>query len=532
LDNAIIVALLVGCVYVGRRVDNQNYVDGYHANVILRIAIAVILAVSLQLINGISGQFSLGHAGFMAVGAYLGGYATVAYTKVTTADEDILYFQRPAAAAGFFVCLLICALVAAAVLVGLFLLIRQSRKLHSSLPALLLLAVAGWFIYDISQAAHLTHLPWRLIWSKGFLGLQQLFGTLIDWSQKFAPSIDDRLPHRLLAPLSFAVSLLGGGVFAGLVGLVVGLPTLRLRGDYLAIATLGFAAIISVVIFNTEALGGATGLQVPTYLRTDDDNNPLRYIAPWIFGAMILTIVVVWRLARSPKGRAIIAVREDEIAAAAMGIDVTHHKVLAFVVGAFFAGVAGSLFAHHGGFVTTGSFELLKSVELVIIVTIGGLGSIPGAIIAAIVLTWLPEFLRDPASWTALFARPFGIQSEADLHLPVKLITLLGEVSQFRLTLYAILLIAIMLARSLRTMKPLIHALLLGLALIAQKQHSYFWLAIAIVAMIVVEVVARCWRAIANAREADTLPIDPTDPPGPSGSAIASVAPSAPGGAA
>src|SRR5690606_26084008 len=155
------------------------------------------------------------------------------------------------------------------------------------------------------------------------------------------------------------------------------------------------------VIYNTQALGGATGLQVPTYFALNDDDVPIRFISPWIFGAAIITIAAVWRLARSPKGRAIVAVREDEIAAAAPGIDVTHHKVLAFVVGAFFAGVAGSLFAHRDGYINTGSFEFIDSVELVVIVTIGGLGSIPGAIIAAIVLTWLPEFLRDPAGWIA-----------------------------------------------------------------------------------------------------------------------------------
>lgn len=448
LDNGLVLLAIAAMVPLGRLVDNPEIVDPYRANVIMRIGIAITLAVSLQLINGISGQFSLGHAGFMAVGAYLGGYATLTFTALTNADGDTTYFQRPFGALGFFLCLLVCALLAAGALFGLFALIRSSRKIHSSLPGIMLLAVAAWFIVDVKKAFELEHVPVALIWSKSIGWLGELFTWLLGVSERLSPKLDAFLPAASLPPLSFAMSLLGGGLFAGLVGFIVGLPTLRLRGDYLAIATLGFAAIIGVVIFNTQALGGATGLAVPPYLVLNDDDVPIRFISPWVFGVAVLTTAVVWRLARSPKGRAIIAVREDEIAAAATGIDVTHHKVLAFVIGAFFAGVAGSLFSHSYGFITTGSFDLVKSIELVIIVTIGGLGSISGAIIAAIVLTWLPEFLRDPASWIALAARPFGIASAGDLHLSPWLLHKLELVGEYRLVIYALLLILVMIARA------------------------------------------------------------------------------------
>ncbi len=450
VDNGLVLLLIAVMIPLGRMIDNEEYVDPYRANVILKIGIAITLAVSLQLINGISGQFSLGHAGFMAVGAYLGGYATLTFTGVTNTDGDTTYFLRPFAAMGFFICLMVCALLFAGVIYGLFAAIRSSRRLHSSLPGLALLALAVWFVWDIKRAFLLEEVPVWLIWSKSIGWLGDLFNWLIGVSERVSPRLDGLLPSSWLAPLSFAMSLLGGGLFAGFVGFIVGLPTLRLKGDYLAIATLGFAAIIGVVIFNTQALGGATGLQVPTYLALNEDDEPIRFIAPWIFGAAVVTIAAVWRLARSPKGRAIIAVREDEIAAAATGIDVTHHKVLAFVIGAFFAGVAGSLFAHRDGYITTGSFDLIRSIELVIIVTIGGLGSITGAIIAAIVLTWLPEFLRDPASWIALAARPLGVTSADDLQLQPWLVDTFAVVGDYRLVIYALLLILVMIVRAQR----------------------------------------------------------------------------------
>lgn len=201
------------------------------------------------------------------------------------------------------------------------------------------------------------------------------------------------------------VLLTGGGCWAALAGLVVGLPALRLRGDYLAIATLGMAEIIRIAIQNSEPLGGALGLT----------GIPKATNFAWLYGAAVVTTVAVWRLAYSPRGRAIVAIRENEIAAASVGIDATRNKVLAFVVGAFFAGIAGALYALHERSITPPSFGLPRSIEIVVMVTLGGLGSISGAILAAVVLTILPEALR--------------------------------PIAQYRMIIYSLLLVAMMLLR-------------------------------------------------------------------------------------
>jgi len=251
--------------------------NSYYVQIIVYIGINVILAVSLNLINGITGQFSLGHAGFMATGAY------------------------------------------------------------------------------VSAAC-----------------------SLLAWP-------------GLPAPLAVPLSLLTGGLAAAGAGLLVGIPTLRLRGDYLAIATLGFGEIIRVVILNADAVGGARGLSVSPTLGS--------YGFAVVFTCAIACVLVLWRIVHSPRGKAFTAVREDEIAAAAMGIDTTRYKITAFVVGAFWAGVAGGLFAHFIGYIHTNSFTFLKSIEIVVMVVLGGMGSTSGAILAAVVLTILPEALRDVAEY-------------------------------------------------------------------------------------------------------------------------------------
>lgn len=256
----------------------QDQINPYIVTVLLLIGINIILATSLNLINGITGQFSLGHAGFAAVGAYTTG-----------------------------------------VLINYL-------------------------------AAH-----------------RALEGH--EW-----------LAMTLFLPL--------GGVVAAVLGLIVGVPTLRLRGDYLAIATLGFGEIIRVVITNTQTIGpfdvrGSQGLRVPAL------SNFF-----WTYGWAVLCVVCIWRLAHSTKGKAFLAVREDEIAAAAMGINTTFYKVLAFVIGAFFAGVAGGLQATQVFVIDPKAFGFMQSVLIVVMVVLGGSGSITGVILAAIVLTWLPEQLR------------------------------------------------------------------------------------------------------------------------------------------
>jgi branched-chain amino acid transport system permease protein len=297
--NALVITLLGATYPLGLVL--ASALNSYYQQIIVYIGINVMLAVSLNLINGITGQFSLGHAGFMAVGAYVSAAAS------------------------------------------------------SSL-------VAG-----------------------------------------------------LAPPLALPIVLLLGGAAAAVAGLVVGLPTLRLRGDYLAITTLGFGEIIRVVILNTESVGGARGL---------GGMPPLSGFAS-VYACAITCVVMIWRLVHSQRGKAFTAVREDEIAAAAMGIDTTRYKISAFVLGAFWAGVAGALFAHFIGYIHTNSFTFLKSVELVVMVVLGGMGSISGAIIAAAGLTVLTEALRFLADYrmiiysallvAMMLTRPGGLLGRREL---------------------------------------------------------------------------------------------------------------------
>jgi branched-chain amino acid transport system permease protein len=183
----------------------------------------------------------------------------------------------------------------------------------------------------------------------------------------------------------FLAALLVGGAFAALFGFLVGAPSLRLRGDYLAIVTLGSGEIIRVVIQNTNALGGARGLAgIPPYTTLF-----------WTFGLAAITIYFIACLVNSTYGRGFLAVRDDEIAAEAMGINTTRYKVGAFVIGAFFAGIAGGLYAHFITFIAPEGFNFLKSVDIVVMVILGGMGSTPGVAAAAVLLTLLNELLRD-----------------------------------------------------------------------------------------------------------------------------------------
>ncbi|MGE5527764.1 MAG: branched-chain amino acid ABC transporter permease [Patescibacteria group bacterium] len=285
----------------------------YWTLVIISLCINIILAVSLNLINGFTGQFSLGHAGFMAIGGY-------------TAAVIALKLTSPWIEAGAFPSL-------ANVRLGMPL----------GLPAL--------------------YLP-------------------------FAKAI---LPGGLI----LAFSLVLGGCLAALMGFVIGLPTLRLRGDYLAIATLGFGEIIRLSILNIEYLGGATGMpQIPQYTT--------------LFGCFLLaalTVILIRNLIGSTHGRAMMAVREDEIAAEAMGINTTWYKVAAFTIGAFFAGVAGALYAHTYYLVNPKSFTFVKTIDVLVMVVLGGMGSIWGSIGGAILVTIINAYLSNfPTIRMVIFA--------------------------------------------------------------------------------------------------------------------------------
>jgi len=185
--------------------------------------------------------------------------------------------------------------------------------------------------------------------------------------------------------LELFLALLIGGSAAGIFGIVIGLPALRLKGDYLAIITLGFGEVIRVIIQNLKITGGAAGL------RGIQKHTTVFAVAI----AVAVTLFIIHTIIKSRHGRAILAIREDEIAAEASGIPTTYYKVLTFAVSAFFAGVAGGLYAHYLSILDAANFGFMKSVEILVMVVLGGLGSMIGSVVAATGLTVLPELLRE-----------------------------------------------------------------------------------------------------------------------------------------
>ncbi|MBR0575432.1 branched-chain amino acid ABC transporter permease [Proteiniclasticum sp. BAD-10] len=177
--------------------------------------------------------------------------------------------------------------------------------------------------------------------------------------------------------LPFIVGIIGAALAAALAGVFIGTPTLRLKGDYLAIATLGFGEIIRIVGLNWEYGGGAMGLNdIPRYTNWT-----------WLYALIVLTLVVISNFIRSYNGRAVISIKEDEIASASMGVNTSYYKVLVFSIGALFAGIAGALYANYFYFIKPDSFGFMKSVDILVIVVMGGLGSIRGSVISAIALS-------------------------------------------------------------------------------------------------------------------------------------------------
>ena len=199
--------------------------------------------------------------------------------------------------------------------------------------------------------------------------------------------------HANLPPVvEFPLALLIGGLTAAVFGVIIGLPALRLNGDYLAIVTLAFGEIIRSVINSLKFTGGAGGLKGITKF----SNFNVAFIAAAI------TIIVTVNLVDSRHGRAITAIRDNIISAGAMGINVVFYKLISFVTAAFFAGAAGVLYGHHLAILKPGTFDFNKSIEILVIVVLGGMGSIRGSIIAAVVITILPEVLRDLSDYRML----------------------------------------------------------------------------------------------------------------------------------
>ncbi|WP_353096950.1 branched-chain amino acid ABC transporter permease [Tissierella praeacuta] len=183
----------------------------------------------------------------------------------------------------------------------------------------------------------------------------------------------------------FILAILVSGIVAAIIGVFIGIPTLRLKGDYLAIATLGFGEIIRILALNNDYIGGAIGFNdIPQYTNWT-----------WIFVMTVVTVFIIKHFINSYHGRACIAIREDEIAAEAMGINTTFYKVLAFAIGAFFAGIAGSLYANYFYFIKPDSFGFMKSIDILVVVVFGGMGSILGSIVGAIALVVISLFLQN-----------------------------------------------------------------------------------------------------------------------------------------
>jgi branched-chain amino acid transport system permease protein len=272
----------------------EDSISPYYYQIIIYIGINTILASSLNIINGFAGQFSLGHAGFMAIGAYTSAV--------------------------------------------------------------------------ITSSAHLS------------------------------PGSAESYPL-------FALALIAGGLVASFFGLLVGIPSLRLKGDYLAITTLGLGEIIRVIIQNLDFLGAARGFSGIAKL-----SNFF-----WVYGIVAVVIFLVSNMIRTTYGKGFLAVRDDEIAAEAIGINTTYYKVVAFITGAFFAGIAGGLYAHFVTYINPSQFGFLKSFEIVVMVVVGGMGSTIGVILSATILTILPEALR--------------------------------AIAQYRMVIYALLLVVIMISR-------------------------------------------------------------------------------------
>lgn len=379
----------------------------FFPRIILDIGINVILAVSLTMVNGFTGQFSMGHAAFMAVGAYTA--ATLVYygSARMIGTED---FANANAQSGVLSTMLqsrgieLTDGTIAADPVGAVLITRDPLNLTPGRRYAVHLmddenAPPGAFVADRAEYDADARLP-----------LTVPSGAAASWIGQRALLV--QTPQFITqGDLIYLLSLFAGGIAAALCGYLVGLPSLRLRGDYLAIVTLGFGEIVRVIIqsqttdslYDVERIAETPWYQLPKYMGGPVGFTGLPSYSSlfWVWLFAILTLVVAYRLKESTFGRAFLSIREDEIAAEAMGIKTTRYKVQAFVIAAFFAGIAGGLYAHTIGIqLNAGELAFMKSFDIIIMVVLGGMGSISGAAIAAAILSILPEVLRNPPAMT------------------------------------------------------------------------------------------------------------------------------------
>lgn len=273
-------------------------------------------------------------------------------------------------------------------------------KILDNFYMMTLILVCVWIIMSVSQNLITGFTGQLAIGHAGFMAIGAYMSALMTV----------KMDVPLLAGLIF------GAIIAALAGIMIGIPTLRLRGDYLAIATLGLGEIVRIVFLNWDYLGGATGFQVTKTINWT-----------WAFWLMVVSVIIIKNFIDSSHGRACISIRENEIAAEAMGINTTKYKVMAFAIGAAFAGLAGGIYANYMYFIQPGTFSFLQSFNILAMVVLGGLGSITGSIFGAIVMTVASALLADfPEARMVVIAlllilimifRPNGIMGNKEFRL-------------------------------------------------------------------------------------------------------------------
>ncbi len=312
-------------------------------NTILRIgAVMAIVSLGLNLIYGFNGQFSLGQWGFYAIGAY------------TAADITYRWYNDKSAL-GLTIVAVGVLMVGAAIL-----LIRRVLGRIRGLDAL-----SAFTIYFVATLA------------LGFIAVY--VGRWIDPAVSGLLSL---LPEAIAMQVVYVLAVILAALFAAIISFLFGLPILTLGSDYFGIATLGFTIIVKVLFDNSDTMLGFQEMKGARGMI----GIPKLTTWFWVFLALLITVIILRNILHSSYGRAIMSVREDEIAGKTMGIDVAEYKILSFVIGSLFAGLAGGLYAHINGFLHPSTFNFIKSFDPMIIIVLGGLGSMTGTLAAA--FTW------------------------------------------------------------------------------------------------------------------------------------------------
>ncbi len=319
---------------------------------ILRIgAVMAIVSLGLNLIYGFNGQFSLGQWGFYALGAYSAGDVTYRWTQLQSSGGLTI-------------------LLLGVIMAGIAILLI--RRLVNKLRGLDALSAFGLYLIGVILLAYLAVV---------------VGGAL----ENPVNSILKALPPEVSKQIVFVVAVLLGGLFAAEISFLFGLPVLTLGSDYFGIATLGFTVIVKVLLDNSDTMLGFAEMKGARGMI----GIPKMTTWFWVFFFLVLVVIVTRNILHSSYGRAIVSVREDEIAAKAMGIDVANFKTITFVIGSFFAGLAGGLYAHINGFLHPDTFNFIKSFDPMIIVVFGGLGSVTGTVAASFAWALVLEgFLR------------------------------------------------------------------------------------------------------------------------------------------